>query len=146
MSLVALGAIALIGAAFDLGVMPFALPTVRRQVDERWLHRYRGWVYGLGFGVQLGLGLVTIVITAAVYATFAASLLSGSAITGAAIGGTFGLARAATSLSVAGVTRPDQLPRLDARLRRMDRPSRRIATTMEIAVAAGALAVGLFAW
>jgi hypothetical protein len=73
-------------------------------------------------------------------------LLSGSAITGAAIGGTFGLARAATSLSVAGVTRPDQLPRLDARLRRMDRPSRRIATTMEIAVAAGALAVGLFAW
>jgi len=35
----------------------------RRQVDERWLTSYRGWVYGLGFGTQLGFGLVTVVNT-----------------------------------------------------------------------------------
>ena len=32
---------------------------------------YRGWVWGLGFGLQLGTGVVTIVTTSAVYATLA---------------------------------------------------------------------------
>src|SRR6187399_256549 len=36
------------------------VPTVGRQVDERWLGAYRGWVYGAGYGIQLGLGVVTI--------------------------------------------------------------------------------------
>src|SRR5215471_15244920 len=31
------------------------VPTIKRQVNEDWLNRYRGWVYGLGFGAQLGL-------------------------------------------------------------------------------------------
>src|SRR3954453_20692927 len=35
-------------------------PGGRRQVNEDWLGRYRGWLYGAGFGVQLGLGMVTI--------------------------------------------------------------------------------------
>src|ERR1700704_3842335 len=30
-----------------------AVPGPRRQVDESWLDRYRGGVYGFGFGVQL---------------------------------------------------------------------------------------------
>jgi hypothetical protein len=145
-SLLALGVVMLIGAAFDLGAMPVALPTVHRQVDERWLQRYRGWVYGLGFGFQLGLGVVTIVVTAAVYAIFAAAFLSGSAFWGAAIGGTFGLARAATTFSVARVTRPDQLMRVDTRLRRMDRPSRRIAGAVEVGLASAALLAGWLAW
>src|ERR1700737_74390 len=37
------------------------VPSWRRQVNEDWLRRYRGWVYGIGFGFQLGLGVVTIV-------------------------------------------------------------------------------------
>ena len=40
------------------------VPGPRRQVDERWLDRYRGWVYGVGYGSQLGLGIVTVVIVA----------------------------------------------------------------------------------
>ena len=40
----------------------------RRQVDEDWLTRYRGWVYGAGFGYQLGLGVVTVVTSAATLA------------------------------------------------------------------------------
>ncbi|MGI9659651.1 MAG: hypothetical protein ACR2OD_12135, partial [Gaiellaceae bacterium] len=60
------GAVVL-GLALDLGALRLRLPTVRRQVDETWLTRYRGWVYGAGFGVQLGLGVATIVTTSLVY-------------------------------------------------------------------------------
>ncbi|MDX6449256.1 MAG: hypothetical protein QOD08_1719, partial [Gaiellaceae bacterium] len=53
----------LAGLAFELQAFGLRLPTHRRQVDEEWLTRYRGWVYGLGFGFQLGLALVTVVNT-----------------------------------------------------------------------------------
>ena len=71
--------------------------------------RYRSWVYGLGFGVQLGLGVVTIVTTSAIYAMLLAAALSGSAAAGALIGGVFGFVRAAVVFAVAGVKRPEQL-------------------------------------
>jgi hypothetical protein len=139
--LAALGVVTLLSAAFDVRLSPVAMPTVRRQVDEGWLQRYRGWVYGLGFGFQLGLGVVTVVVTSAVYATFAAAFLSGSTLRGAVIGGTFGLLRAATSFSVAGVRRPEQLVRVDARLRRLDGSSRRATVALEVGLAVAALAV-----
>src|SRR5436305_13175892 len=40
------------------------LPTTRRQVNEDWMARYRGWVYGAAFGAQLGAGVVTVVTSA----------------------------------------------------------------------------------
>ena len=40
--------------------------TPRRQVNEDWIGRYRGWVYGAGFGAQLGLGFAVFVMTCAV--------------------------------------------------------------------------------
>ena len=40
----------LAGLLLDRRVGGLRLPTWHRQVDERWLARYRGWVYGLGFG------------------------------------------------------------------------------------------------
>ena len=43
------------------------LPIHRRQVNERWLDQYRPWVYGAGFGWQIGTGLSTYITTAAVY-------------------------------------------------------------------------------
>jgi len=98
-----------LGLAFDLHLGGLRLPTVHRQVDKDWLDRYRGWVVGVGFGFQLGLGVVTIVNTAAVYLTFALALLSASPVAGAAVGATFGLVRALVLLGVAGVRRPDQL-------------------------------------
>src|SRR5690242_11921650 len=54
--LIAIGVLLAVAAAFDLGIAGLRLPTLRRQVDERWLSAYRGWVYGLGFGFQLGTG------------------------------------------------------------------------------------------
>src|SRR3954451_18320348 len=46
------GAVVCVAAAIaDLAGL---LPRGKRQVDESWLNSYRGWVYGLGFGAQLG--------------------------------------------------------------------------------------------
>ena len=98
-----LAAVVAIGLLLDLRVAGLRLPTVHRQVNEDWMVRYRGWVYGLGFGLQLGTGVVTVVTTSAVYATLAAALLSGSAAAGALIGGVFGLIRAAAVFTVAGL-------------------------------------------
>jgi hypothetical protein len=116
-------------------------PGPRRQVNESWLHRYRGWVYGAGFGLQLGLGVATIVSTAAVYATGAAAFLAGSAAAGAAVGAAFGLARAATLLAAGGVDEPRALAVLDRRLETWERPARLAALAAEAALIALAVVV-----
>jgi hypothetical protein len=118
-------------------------PGPRRQVNEAWLHRYRGWVYGAGFGLQLGLGVTTIVSTAAVYATGAAAFLAGSAAAGALVGGAFGLARAATLLAAGGVREPAALATLDRRLVAWERPARVAALVAEAALIALAVAVAV---
>ena len=101
--------VCLLGAGLELmGRQP---PSVHRQVDENWLARYRGWVYGWGFGFQLGLGVVTIVTTASVYTTIALAMLSGSLARGAVGGGIFGLARAVAIFLVAGAHDPGTLRR-----------------------------------
>lgn len=82
---------------------------VRRQVDDAWLRRYRGWVYGGGFGVQLGLGLVTIVSTASVLLAWLAAVLAASPVAGAAVGLAFGLSRALPLLATARITSPPDL-------------------------------------
>ena len=83
------------------GVGGLRLPTVHRQVEEEWRGRYRGWVWGLAFGFQLAVGVVTIVTTSTVYVTWLAAGLSGAAFGGAAVGATFGLARALPIFAVA---------------------------------------------
>jgi hypothetical protein len=115
------------GIVVDLRLGGTRLPTIHRQVNEDWMVRYRSWVYGLGFGIQLGLGVVTIVTTSAIYAMLLAASLSGSAAAGALIGGVFGFVRAAIVFTVAGVRRPEQLGRADVLLRRWDGWTRRAA-------------------
>ena len=90
------------------------LPSWRRQVNEDWLVGYRPWVVGGGFGVQLGAGVATVVTTASIYAMLALALLTGSAIAGAAVGATFGLARALPVLAARSATTPAALARLHA--------------------------------
>jgi hypothetical protein len=116
------------------------LPTLHRQVDEDWLSRYRGWVYGVGFGYQLGLGFVTIVTSAATYAMLALCLLSGSTAAGLAIGGCFGLVRALPILALRGATTPELLRAIGARLEVLAGAAGR-TTTVVLAGAAVALAV-----
>jgi hypothetical protein len=137
--LAALASILAVGLALDLGAFGARLPSVRRQVDEGWRTRYRGWVWGLGYGAQLGVGVVTIVTTSVVYVTWAAALVSGGLVAGAAIGSAFGLARALPILTVAGVRRPDQLLRVDASLSRLALPARRATYAACVALATTAL-------
>ena len=92
-----------IGIAIVLDVLPRAVPGPRRQVDERWLDRYRGWVYGAGYGAQLGLGVTTIVSSAAMYVALLAAFLTASAPAGAIVLGCFGAVRGLTPLAAAGV-------------------------------------------
>ncbi|MEA2369534.1 MAG: hypothetical protein QOH38_2252 [Thermoleophilaceae bacterium] len=106
---------ALLAAAIALGLaldVRGLLPTFRRQVNEDWLREYRGWVYGAGFGAQLGLGVTTIVTTSLVYATLVAAFVSAGPAAGAAIVGLFGAARGATLLLGARVRQPADLARL----------------------------------
>ena len=84
-----------------------------------------------------------IVTVSAVYGVAAAAFLSGSGGAGAIIGSAFGLIRAGTILVGAPVRDPDHLMRVDARLRRWDRPSRRIAIAAEVALALSALVLVL---
>jgi len=70
---IVIGVVVVSGALFDMSGRH--LPG-RRQVDERWLSTYRGWVYGGGFGLQLGFGLVTVINTALVAAVLVAGVLA----------------------------------------------------------------------
>ena len=124
-------AVLLVCAFADLtGLMPRG----RRQVDEDWLTRYRGWVYGSGFGFQLGLGVVTIVTSAATYAVLALALLAGSFGVGLAVGATFGLVRALPLLALRAADTPTAVrvaaQQLDA--------LRGVASRSTLAVLAGA--------
>ena len=64
--------------AIDAGVAGVRPPFFKRQLDDAWLDRYRGWVYGLGFGWQIGVGFATYIMTTAVPVTALLAALTGS--------------------------------------------------------------------
>ncbi len=126
----ALGALAIAtiaGLLAELGGGRAHLPTNHRQVNERWLDEYRGWVYGMGYGFQLGLGVVTIVTSAATYLAFVAALLCHSIFGGLAIGFTFGLVRSLPVLLTAPARHPAALRTLLTRNARWAPMARRIS-------------------
>jgi hypothetical protein len=110
------------GLALDLRGAQ-SLPSWRRQVDVAWLTRYRGWVYGVGFGAQLGFGLVTIITSATTYAAVLLAALTGHVGAGLAIGATFGVLRALPSLLMARVVDRDGLHRVFTRIERWADPA-----------------------
>ena len=111
------------------------IPGPRRQVNEDWLHRYRGWVYGAGFGFQLGTGVMTIVTTAAVYLALALTALAHDLAAGLVVGSVYGIARSLPLLLARHVDRPERLAPLHARLGRLARPVR-LTTTAGVVVLA----------
>jgi hypothetical protein len=135
-------ALALI-VALALDLSSTAVPGPRRQVDERWLDRYRGWVYGVGYGSQLGLGIVTVVTSAATYVVLLCALASGRPVTGLAIMGLYGALRGLTPLLAAGVRTPQQLLALHARLRGAEAATARAGAAVLALAGALGLLVGL---
>lgn len=108
-------AAAVIAVVLDRAGRP--IPSWHRQVNEDWLADYRGWVYGLGFGVQLGVGVVTIVTTASVYLTWIGAFAVAHPGAGALVGFAFGLARSVPVLTAGSARHPEQV---SARVRRLD--------------------------
>lgn len=115
-------------------------PGLRRQVDEDWLGRYRGWVYGAGFGAQLGAGVATIVATWAVWLVLAAEVLTGSVVGGAFVGVVFGAVRSLPLLSGAALHSHDDLRRRHATLLRWAPPVRWAAVAVMALAGLGAAA------
>ena len=106
-TLLATAAVTLLAGGLDLfGVTP---PGPSRQVNEHWIGAFRGWVYGGSFGVELGLGFLTYIVTWGVFATLAAAFLTSSAAAGALVGATFGFGRSILLLAAGYVDRPSRL-------------------------------------
>lgn len=152
-SLPVLGGLALlllVGLVLDIRSGGHGVPSWRRQVDREWIGRYRGWVTGLGFGLQLGLGFVTIITSTTTYAVFAAELLTGRWWAGALIGLAYGLVRALPLVLVRRVDTPERLHDTFALLDRWALPADRLARTSlflaALVIGAGATGIGGVTW
>jgi hypothetical protein len=128
-----------LGVAIGLDLRSRAVPGPRRQVNERWLQAYRGWVYGAGYGAQLGLGVTTVVASAATYVAAIAAVLNANVGGGAVILGGYGAIRGLTPLVAARVRTPAQLFAMHARLER----ARPLAARGGVALLAVSLALAL---
>jgi hypothetical protein len=143
-TLAAVGALVLaVTAAIDLGLAGVDLPIFKRQVTDAWLRRYRSWVYGAGFGWQIGFGLATYIMTAGVFATLALAVLTASPVAAVAVGAVFGLVRGAAVFAGRSATTPAALARIHARLDELAPWSRGAAALAQLAGLAllGAVAV-----
>lgn len=112
-----------------------------RQVDERWFTRYRRWIYATGFGLQLGLGFVTVIPSALIVLVALLAAATGDPVAGTAVGATFGAVRGASLLVVARAVDPSSLRRVMAGVARVARPVELLTVGTSTAVAVVALIV-----
>ena len=96
----------LVALVSDAALARHCLPFHRRQVNERWLDAYRPWVYGAGFGWQIGCGLATYITTASVYLLVVLAALAGNPLVALAVGGWFGVIRGLAVLLTARLEDP----------------------------------------
>jgi MFS family permease len=131
-------AAAVVTIGSDLTIGGLSLPRIPRQVNEVWTGRYRGWTYASAFGWQIGVGVSTYVMTAAVYLAVVTAALTGSPLAALAVGTCFGLVRGLAVLAGARLTSPAAIRSFH---RRFDAAS---PWSLRVAVAAqgGALALG----
>jgi sulfite exporter TauE/SafE len=133
-TLLAMGAVVLVAGLLDVTGVP--VPGPERQVNENWIGNFRGWVYGGAYGVQLGAGLATYVVTWGVYAILILEFLSGSALAGAVIGGMFGAGRSVGLLLAGRIDRASRLSSFHKRMASAGPPFRFFASY-------GAVTIGL---
>lgn len=138
-ALAIIGVAAIAAAIGDLSLRGRPLPLLHRQVNEEWIGRYRGWVYGMGFGFQLGLGVVTYITTFAVPVTVVAASLTADPALGALIGATFGLFRGLAILATRSIEEPASLGSFHARMALLAAPVRGASAGAEALI--GAFAV-----
>lgn len=135
--------LAVAALAFDARDRP--PPRTRRQVDERWLDGFRSWVYGGGFGIQLGAGLATIATSASTYLVFALALVLGP--WGVAVGTAFGLGRGLTILTARSITSAVRLRLFHSRLHARRRAAGILVVAAEVGlVVAGTACLAVRGW
>jgi hypothetical protein len=127
--------LALLGACVDSGVLGIAPPFFKRQVNEYWLGRYRAWVYGSGFGWQIGAGVTTYIMTAAVFLTIAMGALTAGPWAAFGIGVCFGTARGLAVLLTARRRTTAALFALHRRFDELGEPVRRAVIAVQLVVA-----------
>ena len=123
------------GAASDARILPWSPPFIRRQVNEYWLPRYRGWVYGVGFGWQIGTGVTTYIMTAAIFVMIAVGALTASPTVAFAVAVVFALARGLVVLATARFTSFDALATFHRRFHALGPIVQRAVIAVQIAVA-----------
>lgn len=138
---------ALLAAWVDAGVFGVRPPFLHRQVNETWLRGFRSWVYGGGFGWQIGAGVTTYIMTTAVLLTALLAALSMSPITAMGLCILFGATRGAAVLLSAKADTTAAVASLHRRLEQLDAPMRHalIATQAIAASALAAITWGLLA-
>jgi len=127
--------LAVLGAAVDGGLFGFAPPFFKRQVNEYWLARYRAWVYGSGFGWQIGAGVTTYIMTAAVFLTIAMGALTAGPWAAFGIGVFFGTVRGLAVLLTARRRTTAELFALHRRFDELGEPVRRVVIVVQLVVA-----------
>lgn len=132
---------AVVTLASDLGFGGFRLPANPRQVERTWLDRYRSWVYGVGFGWQLGVGVATFVMSATVYLMVVLAAMTGRPLFALGVVTLFGSIRGLAILPAARVRTSADLGRLHRGIERFRSGSRVVAVLAQITVIG--LAVGL---
>jgi hypothetical protein len=125
---------AVVTAGIDLHLVGPSLPHHRRQVNEVWLDQYRAWVYGAGFGWQIGSGLATYIMTAGVYLTIVLAALTASPAAALGIGLLFGLVRGSAVWLGRGITTPALLSDFHRRFDALGEPVRRAVAAVQCAV------------
>lgn len=128
-----------VGLAALADLARVAIPGPRRQVDERWITTYRDWVYGAGFGFQLGLGFTTFLATWGMWALAVSMILSADIGVATVVGIGFGAGRAITVWTSIGVRTRAELVEFGLRVQRLAAPAR-IATITAMLIVAGGVA------
>jgi hypothetical protein len=131
---------ALVAVASDLQWFGFRLPAHTRQVDEVWLGKYRPWVYGLGFGWQIGVGLATYIMTAGVYLMIVLAALTASPVLAFVIAVGFGTLRGLAVLLGARIESPADLFVFHRRFDAVGPVARLAVIVVQAAIAVGAAA------
>jgi hypothetical protein len=129
----------------DASIGGFRLPVHHRQVNERWLDQFRSWVYGAGFGWQIGSGLTTYIKTCAVYLMIVLAALTGSPTTAFVVGIGFGLVRGLAVLLGRNITTTTALADFHRRFMAADKVALAVVVFCE-AVVALAFAAVASAW